>query len=126
MKWFKKKPRPVTTRAESLAAIPVKNPEVAVSSTDEGDLLLAYNVTIRPLLAGLIKRLGGPGSQIQNKKLQLDELGSVTWNLIDGKRSVRQIAGAFARQYQLMPQEAEVSVTAFIRELGRRGLIALK
>jgi hypothetical protein len=126
MKWFKKKVQPVTSRAESLAAVPVKNPQVSVSKMDNGDLLLVYTVTVRPLLAGMIKRLGGPESQEQVKKLQLDEMGTATWQLIDGKRSVQKIADAMSRRYQLMPQEAQVSVTAFLRELGRRGLIALK
>ena len=126
MKWFKKKPQPVTSREGSLAAIPVKNPEVRGQETAGGDLLLTYTVTVRPLFSGLIQRLGGPGSQQQVKKLQLDEMGTATWRLINGRRSVRQVADVLADSYQLMPQEAQVSVTAFLRELGRRGLIALK
>ena len=31
----------------------------------------------------------------------------------------------FSRKYQLHPKEAELSVTLFIRELGKRGIIGL-
>jgi hypothetical protein len=48
------------------------------------------------------------------------------WNLMDGKRSVRQLVKIFAGTHRLEPREAEVSVTQFIRELGRRGLIGMR
>jgi hypothetical protein len=60
------------------------------------------------------------------KKFQLDELGTAVWNLMDGKRSVRQLVKIFAGTHRLEPREAEVSVTQFIRELGRRGLIGMR
>jgi len=80
---------------------------------------------MRPFFAGLVKRIGGPEVQIQMKKLQLDELGTSVWDMINGKFSVRQLVERFARTHQLEAREAEVSVAQFIRELGRRGLIGL-
>ena len=56
------------------------------------------------------------------KKIELDELGTEVWDLLDGRRSVRHLIKSFAGTHQLEPREAEVSVTQFIRELGRRGL----
>lgn len=60
------------------------------------------------------------------KKLQLDALGTEVWDLIDGRRSVRKIIQRFAETHRLHPREAEVSVTRFLRELGKRGLIGLQ
>jgi hypothetical protein len=126
MRVFKKKPkRPKISRAEALNRIPVKNVQITEDRLETGEALIGYPVTIRPFFASLVKRLGGTEEQEQTKKLQLDTLGSSVWDLLDGKRSVRQLIQIFAETHQLQPREAEVAVTQFIRELGRRGLIGL-
>jgi hypothetical protein len=71
------------------------------------------------------KRLGGSSARVQTKKLQLDAMGTAVWDLVDGKRSVRGIVRIFAETHRLENKEAEVSVTSFIRELGKRGLLGL-
>ena len=127
MRVFKKKPKgPTISRAEALDRIPVKNRQISENRLETGEVIIHYPVTMRPFFAGLAKRFGGQEAQIQVKKLQLDELGTSVWNLMDGKRSVRQLIKMFAGTHQLETREAEVSVTQFIRELGRRGLIAMK
>ena len=60
------------------------------------------------------------------KRVELDELGTFVWGLIDGQHSVRQLAEAFTAQYEVPPREAELSVTAFIKTIGQRGIIGLK
>ena len=127
MRVFKKKPKdPTISRAEALNRVPVKNRQLSENRLESGEVVINYPVTMRPLFAGLIKRFGGPQVQTQMKKLQLDELGTAVWDLVDGKRSVRQLVKAFAGTHQLELREAEVSVTLFMRELGRRGLIAMR
>ena len=93
---------------------------------ETGEIVIRYPVTMRPFFTGLAKRFGGREAQIQIKKLQLDELGTSVWNLMNGDRSVRQLVEIFAETHQLEIREAEVSVTQFIRELGRRGLIGMR
>ena len=93
---------------------------------DSGEVIIHYPVTMRPLFAGVVRRFGGPEVQIQTKKLQLDLLGTSVWDMIDGNASVRQLISNFAAIHQLEPREAEVSVTQFLRELGRRGLIGMR
>jgi len=127
MKVFRKKPKaPPISRAEALNRIPVKNRQISEDRLETGEVVIHYPVTIRPLFSGLAKRFGGAQVQTQIKKLQLDELGTAVWDLVDGKRSVRQLVKAFAGKHQLEPREAEVSVTQFMRQLGRRGLIAMR
>ncbi len=127
MRVFKKKPKgPSISRAEALNRIPVKNSQISEKRLEGGAIVIHYPITVRPLFAGLIKRFGGPEVQTQTKKLQLDELGTAVWDLVDGKRSVRQLVKTFAGMHRLEPREAEVSVTQFMRELGRRGLIAMR
>ena len=126
MRVVKKKPKgPAISRAEALDRIPAKNVQITEDRLETGEVLIGYPVTIRPFFATLVKRFGGPEEQVQTKKLQLDTLGSSVWDLLDGKRSVRQLIQIFAETHQLQPREAEVAVTQFIRELGRRGLIGL-
>jgi hypothetical protein len=126
MRAFKKKSKDAPiSRADALDRIPVKNIQITEARLETGEVVISYPVTMRPFFAGLVKRFGGPEVQIQMKKLQLDELGTSVWDMINGKFSVRQLVERFARTHQLEAREAEVSVAQFIRELGRRGLIGL-
>lgn len=127
MKVFrKKKPEPQLSRAAALACCPTKSAHITESRLDTGEVILAYPLTVRPWLAALARRLGGPLDTIQTKKLQLDAMGTAVWDLMDGRRSVRRIIWIFAQTHRLDKKEAEVSVTSFIRELGKRGLIGLQ
>ena len=127
MKLFKKKPKaPSISRSEALGRIPSKNLQIKEERLDSGDVIIHYPVTMRPFFAGLAKRFGGSEVQIQTKKLQLDALGTSVWALIDGNASVRDLINTFATTHQIEPREAEVAVTQFLRELGRRGLIGMR
>jgi hypothetical protein len=124
MKALKKKP--LINRAEALNSKPIKNSDVQEVHLDTGDVLLTYPIRVRPWATALIHRLGGSSSHVRRKKLQLDTLGAAVWRLIDGERSVKQVIKRFSEQHQLHRREAEVAVTQFLRELGKRGLIGLK
>ena len=127
MKVFRKKVKKIElSRSEALRFSPVKSSDIKEFRLDNDLVEIHYPTTMRPWIAGLIKRFGGPSDNIQIKKLQLDMLGTAVWEMIDGKRSVGQIVQAFAETHRLQTKEAEVSVTEFIRELGRRGLIGLR
>lgn len=126
MLFRKQKPGIQHSRAQALQYVPVKNKEITENRQENGDVMIAYPVGMRPLVAALVKRLGGPHDKTEIKKLQLDELGTATWDLIDGRRSVQQLVKAFAAKYQLPLREAEISITQFIKELGQRGIIGLR
>lgn len=127
MKVFRKKVKKIElSRTEALGFHPVRNSDIREFRLDNELVEIHYPTTMRPWIAGLVKRLGGPSDNIQIKKLQLDMLGTAVWDMIDGKRSVGQIVKAFAETHRLQTKEAEVAVTEFIRELGRRGLIGLR
>ena len=114
------------SRTEALKSIPVKNMDVAEIRLESGDVLLNYPVGIRPWMAKIISHLGGNPDKKQIKKLQLDMLGTSVWDQLDGKRSVRQVIQQFTHNHQMHPKEAEISVTQFLRDLGKRGIIGLK
>ena len=127
MKLFRKKRRNVYgDRTAAFKFIPVKNNQITEERLESGEILIHYPVTLRPWIAGLVKRFSGSQTELRAKPLQLDQLGTEVWELIDGKRSVRRIIEIFAKAHQLQIREAEVAVSQFIRLLGQRGLIGLR
>jgi hypothetical protein len=46
--------------------------------------------------------------------------------MFDGEKEVKAIIMDVAEQTGLTLQEAEISVTTFLRELGRRGLVLIR
>jgi hypothetical protein len=113
-------------RVSALACRPAKNTQVVVAQLESGDLLLTYPVRVRPWLARLLRRLGRGDQPPPRRKVQLDALGTQVWGLIDGRRSVGEIVAAFGKAHKLSHREAELSVTAFLRMLGKRGLVGMQ
>lgn len=127
MRVYKKKKNNVSmTRTEALKFTPVKSGRVQETRLETGEIILTYPMDIRPWIDRIVKRFGGKEAKSVDKKLQLDELGTAVWEQINGERSVKQVIQWFAKRYQLHNKEAEVSVSRFLRELGKRGLIGLK
>jgi len=120
-----KKRRPPLSREAALACIPVKSEAVTAYRTEAGIVRLRYPLVVRPWIAELAKRFDGAPHAPPARQLELDELGTLTWALIDGRRSVQAIVGQFARQTRVHPKEAEAAVTRFLRELGRRGIVGM-
>lgn len=116
---------PPLSRAEALACIPVRNDAIQASQTSEGMVRLRYPLILKPWIAELAQRFRSVPSAPPSRQLELDELGSLTWSLIDGRRTVSAIVRQFCRQTQVHPKEAEAAVTRFLRELGRRGIIGM-
>ena len=112
-------------RQYALACIPVRNPECNGKMREDG-ILLNYPVQAKPWIRKIFTSTTGRKPEIMIRNLQLDILGSNVWQMIDGKTSVQQISRDFQRQHQLNAHEAEIAVSTFIQQLGRRGLIALK
>lgn len=114
------------TRREAFQFRPIKNVEVSEVRLETGCVCLSYPMKFRPLVAAVIRRLGGSSPKTWTKRVQLDELGTAVWDLIDGTHTVGELVQIFAGKFQLHAKEADVSVTQFLRELGKRGLIGMK
>lgn len=127
MKLFKKKESPrQLTRTEALACIPHRSPAVAWRILENGELLLEWPLRIRPFFMTLAKRMSRGAGENPTSKIQLDSLGCMVWNMVDGQKNVALIIEEFRSASGLSVQEAEISVTAFLRELGRRGLVVMR
>lgn len=127
MKLFKKKEPPrQLTRTEALACVPHKSPAVAWQTLENGEILLESPLPIRPFFITLANRLSKGANENPTRKIQLDTLGCLVWTMVDGRKNVALIIEEFSNSSGLSVQEAEISVTTFLRELGRRGLIQLQ
>lgn len=105
--------------------MPVQNISVITSSTEAKGLRLEYPLPMKPFLRSLYNRLQKAES-FPTKKLELDEMGTMVWQCINGKDSTKTIISGFAAHYNITLHEAELSVTSFLVELGKRGLIAMQ
>ena len=118
-------PKPELTRQQALALAPVKSRDVIEDETPTGFVRLSLPVAVRPALAGLARRFGLGDGRVLPRSLELDEMGSAVWRLIDGVRPAGDIAAGLAARYQLDTREAELAVAEFLRQLGRRGAIGV-
>ena len=55
----------------------------------------------------------------------LNAVGARIWSLIDGTRTIAQIAAALTVEYAVEQAQAEADTVAFIADLLRRNIIAL-
>lgn len=113
-------------RTESLSCIPQHLPGIDWICAENGDVLIEYPLNIKPFFLQIAKRFKRESQTKLTKKLQLDGLGSSVWLMIDGETDIKTIIEKFTENSGLTLQEAEQSITSFIRQLGRRGLIAIK
>lgn len=116
---------PSLSRQEALRCTPVVNTSINFSESDRGMILLEYPLPMKPFFLSLFRRFQ-QSYEYPTKKLELDEMGSVVWKYIDGKTTVHTMIEHFAGRYKITTEEAEQSITAFLVELGKRGIIAMR
>ena len=127
MKLLKNNQKPKgPTRTEALAGIPERSSSVTWQVLESGDILIEYPLKLQPFFLQLAHRFQKGQAQRPTKKLQLDTMGSKVWQMFDGIKDVKAIIIAVAEQSGLSLVEAEISVTAFLRQLGRRGLVLIR
>jgi len=58
------------------------------------------------------------------KKVELDELGSAVWLWADGAATVETLVGKLAAEHKLNRREAEVSLLQFLQTLAKKRFMA--
>lgn len=86
--------------------------EDVVARVIDGDLILV------PLAAGV--------GDIEDALFTLNETGQAIWKLLDGKRSLRGIAGQLAGGYDAPPGEIEEDVIGLMAELLSRRMVTIQ
>ncbi len=119
MFWKKK---PALTRPQSFNARALRSGAVRVERDADGVATLYVPFRASRLVEWLCRRLKVPPS---NARFELDEVGTFVWDLCDGSIPVREMVERLAARYKLSRKEAEASLTIFLRNLVRRGLVLI-
>ena len=115
---------PVLTRQQALSCVPVKAPSVQAIRSESQTVVISFVEPLHPVLSA-IRRAFGKASEGRIRKVELDAMGTSVWDWIDGVATVADLAVRFTERYGVLRQEAELSVSQFLRELGKRGIILL-
>ncbi len=113
-------PTPANWRA-LLAARPVRNAAAAAEETDDGGV----RIGVRKADAWWRRapwKWAVPGGDL--RYTVLDRLGRELWEICDG-RTVEEIVEEMARRHRLTFHESRTAVTPLLRELIRRGALAI-
>lgn len=113
------------SRKEALECVPVILESVTSLTGNDGEILLEYPLQLSPFLHSLFVRFQKNYTQ-PTKKIALDSMGSMVWNMINGENTVKTIIIDFAAIQKITREEAEQSVTLFLAQLGKKGLIAMR
>lgn len=114
-----KKGRAPLSRDQAFEARPVRNPRLKWRVNDAECVEV-----IVPRRKDTVGRLLGFLFFVpDNRPVTLDEVGSRVWHLCDGEHTVAQVAQTLADEYKLGRREVEVSLTEYLRTLGKRGMV---
>lgn len=109
------------SRAEAMAAIPVRN-DALRWFWEEEEVKVFIPRKKGPLGDILARMLRLP----DEKPVVLDRVGSGIWDLCDGTHNVESLLMFVQRRHKLSRRETEVSVSAYLKILAERRLIAIK
>jgi hypothetical protein len=106
----------------TLQAKPVRNTAADTQREDDGRLRITVHSRKPWFLVPPFSWVIRPRF---TKHYTLDRVGGGVWDLCDGTRAVEQIVESFAATQGLTFHEARASVTGYLRELVRRGALAV-
>jgi hypothetical protein len=109
---------------EFLDAKPVRNSAVRWEKNQQGVILLVIPLK-QPEEKGRKSIFSAFSPSSQEKKIQLDSMGSIIWELCDGEKTVKDIIQILNEKYGMGPSEAEISLNNYFIQLSKRGLIVL-
>lgn len=126
MRWKKRerlKTNPRGTRIrDPLAVIPLTPENVEWKRDSQGLIQLRRRVR----LSGFRKRLAGWLGYEYTKLIELDKLGSLFYEQVDGQRSLREITAALRPPSGGSQRELEEQVVLFTRMLMLKNMLILK
>lgn len=129
----KKKPEPDIARSEFLQIIPVKNPNIRWEKDKDGKTTIIISaqktedqqkdIEFRGKKRKRRSIFSNYSPTPREKKIQLDTIGSIVWEMCDGKKTIEAIMGELYEKYKLLTSEAEISLKAYFNQLSKRGLV---
>ena len=108
--------------SEFLPAVPHVNQAMTTNRKADGGLVASVPVR-RPRY--LVPPLSWIMPFSSHRRIELDSLGASVLDMCDGRRSVEAIIEEFASDHKLSFREAQLAVTQFVRQLVKRGIVAM-
>jgi len=108
------------TPEQVLSSRPVRNPELKIEPTEKGGL----KVYLKRSTAWWVWVLAVLFPIPRERMVELDEVGKQVWELCDGKNTLQDMIEIFRREHKLTRAEAEWSLRTYLRDLGKRGMVA--
>lgn len=118
----KKQKAPEISRREFLKIKPVRNSALKWEKDKQGVITLFVPMR-QPQKKKRRRMLPFLSSPPPEKKIRLDSMGSIVWELCDGERTVKDIVQSLYEGYKMLPNEAELSLNTYFDQLSKRGLM---
>jgi hypothetical protein len=91
-------------------------------SEDAGRVVVEVPAPSRPWRAPL----AWLSSKLSSKRVRLDEVGSLAWTLLDGRRTVGEVAAVLRQRFGDRVEPAEERLGILLRSLHRGGLVGYR
>ncbi|MGQ9729887.1 MAG: PqqD family protein [Candidatus Zipacnadales bacterium] len=112
--------KPRLSREHALEARPIRNPALKWEKLDNGEVQI-----ILPRRKDAVGKLLSTLFYIpETRPVNLDIVGAKIWQLADGEHTVADMVEALIEEHKLHRREAEVSLTEFLKMLGKRNMVA--
>ena len=113
-----KKPKEVkVSRQEFLRIKPLRNPSLKWDKDDEDKVTIHLPYKKGGRLRNFFSRF----YEIpEEKKVQLDKIGSLVWIMCDGNTTVKKVTKALRKNFKLVPEEAEAALKTYLNQLIER------
>lgn len=118
-------PAPAMSRQQALSCVPVKVSSIQEIRSENQTVVISFVEPLHPVLSA-IRRTFGKAPEGRIRKIELDAMGTSVWDWIDGVSTVSDLAIRFSERYGVLQQEAELSVSQFLRDLGKRGIVVIR
>ena len=107
------------SRDDVMQSRPVRNTLIKWEESENGEVSLVVPQKETLWVKIVSKAFMLPKSRV----VVLDEVGSSVWTMCDGHNSIDTIVRALNNKYKLTRKEAETSLMAYFRKLGKRGML---
>jgi len=114
---FKKQPQ--IGREAMFKSKPVHNDQLEWEKNDDGEVVVTLTRGDSWKVRTLSKIFWIP----EKKSLLLDEIGAEVWDMCDGRTTVEAMIKRLSKSHQLNLKEAEISLLAYLKKLGQKGLL---
>jgi hypothetical protein len=127
----KKEKGPPIARSDFLSIRPVRNPALKWEKDESGKITLILQLEEPQDKKEKNERrrrrrsmFSSRTPSVRTKKIVLDTVGSIVWELCDGERTVKDVVEQLREKYKMLPGEAEISLNTYFNQLAERGLVA--